>query len=55
MVSDIFWLFTLTNSFHLLGPVNYLHVHFPVMYCLYLVLKEKSEGADGDEAVIAQG
>ena len=55
MVSGIFWLFTLTNSFHLLGPVNHLHVHFSVMHCLYLVLKEQSEGVDGDEAVIAQG
>ena len=52
MVSSIFWLFTLTNSFHLLGPVNYLHVHFSVMHCLYLGLKEQSEGADGDEVVI---
>ena len=25
------------------------------MHCLYLVLKEQSEGVDGDEAVIAQG
>ena len=39
----------------MLGLVNHLHVHFPAMHRLYLVLKERSEGANEDEIAVAQG
>ena len=55
MVSTMFYHFTLTHSVYMLGLVNHLRVHFPAMHCLYLVLKERSEGANEDEIVVAQG
>ena len=38
-----------------IGLVGHLKTHFPIMYRLYLILKDRSEPATNEELAIASG